>query len=253
LGWKNISGVQSMVLPTTLRGAAHDVLRRRVPRFKGCAFIVPNIVPLRRLHAPIAPAGVARIEEMQPDRQFDIPGQQRNGLRALLDRVDLEWIYAAPRGLFEPIGLVFWLAGEAVGLSLSRFEPSRGSVDGRIVHLQIASPAQEIADWIIAETARWLIQRGVGFIRCRASSPQTIRALQKAGFMARAEPGFWWASDGTPPPATADLGYLHLDDTLPLYERWVRRLIGDAVRSMRQRSEPQPGVNRSAEVAEGKQ
>jgi hypothetical protein len=84
------------------------------------------------------------------------------------------------------------------------------------VHLRIASTEQPIADWVVSETARRLSQTGAGFIRCRASAPMTINALQKTGFTAiHSDPGFWWAKDRTLPPDSIDVGYLRGDDALP--------------------------------------
>jgi hypothetical protein len=81
---------------------------------------------------------------------------------------------------------------------------------------KISSPKQPVADWILSETARWLVRAGAGFIRCRASNRQKVTALGKTGFIsASASPAYWWSKDGTPPPSIVDVGHLRGDDPLP--------------------------------------
>jgi hypothetical protein len=112
--------------------------------------------------------------------------------------------------------LGFQLRGEVIGLSLSQLEPSSSGPEGRMVHLQISSPEQPVADCIVAETARRLARAGAGVIRCRASIPQKVTALRKTGFLAvPPQPAHWWAKDGTPPPSIIDVSYLRADDALP--------------------------------------
>jgi hypothetical protein len=217
LGWKTLPAVQNMVLPVTLRGLAGDILHRRWSRRANYARAIPGFLPVRAPRAASSPICNTRVEEWQPGQELSsVALPQQNGLIALLELADLEWIWAAPRGLFRPVVLVFWVGGEAVGLSLSQLEPTGSGPDGRIVHLRIAPTEQSIADWVASETARRLSQAGAGFIRCRASAPMTINALRNTGFTAiHSEPGFWWAKDRTPPPVNIDVGYLRGDDALP--------------------------------------
>jgi hypothetical protein len=104
-----------------------------------------------------------------------------------------------------------------IGLSLSQIEPSASGPDGKIVHLQITNLDQSVIDWVISQTAKRLAQAGADVIRCRASSPQTIAALQRTGSIAApSQPVHWWARGGGSPPSAIDVGYLCANDALPL-------------------------------------
>jgi hypothetical protein len=216
LGWKRVSDVRVMILPVTLRGLVGNLLRRKAARHAKYARAIPGFVPVRSPRMAPPPAGDARVEEWRPGQKLRIPAPQRKGLVELLELTDLEWIYAAPRDLSQPMVLLFRLGDESVGLSLSQLEPSASGPDGRIVHLQISTPEQRVANWIVSETARRLSHAGAGLIRCRTSIPQTNIALRKTGFIAtHSEPTHWWAKDGTAPPSIIDVGYLRGDDALP--------------------------------------
>jgi hypothetical protein len=215
LGWKRPSEVQRMVLPVTLRGLAGNLLRRRSRRYAKHARAIPSFVPVRPPRVVPRPAA-ARVEEWRPGQKLSIPVPQRDGLVELLEPTDLEWFCAAPPGFMRPIVLVFLFGSEPVGLSLSQLEPSSSGLDARIVHLQISNFPQPVTDWIVSETSRRLAEEGAGVIRCRASTPQKVTALRKTGFItAPAEPAYWWAKDGTPPPSIIDVGYLRASDALP--------------------------------------
>jgi hypothetical protein len=216
LGWQRLPDVQRMVLPVTLRGLAANLLRRREVRQAKYARAIPGFVPVRSPRIAPPPAADARVEEWRSGQSLSIPIPQGDGLLELLELPDLEWIYAAPPGFIRPIVLVFLLGGEPVGLSLSQIEPSVTGPDARIVHLQISDPSQPVTDWIVSETAGRLAQAGAGVIRCRASTPEKVAVLRKAGFIAApAESACWWAKDGTPPPSIIDVGYLRGSDALP--------------------------------------
>jgi hypothetical protein len=216
LGWKRVSEVRVMVLPVTLRGFVGNLLRRKAARYTKGARVIPGFVRIRSPRRASPPADDARVEEWRPGQKLHIPAPQRKGLVELLELADLEWICAGPREFSQPMVLVFRLKDQSVGLSLSQLEPSASGPDGRIVHLQISSSEQPVADWIVSETARRLSKAGAGLIRCRASIPQTVTALRKTGFIAaRSEAAHWWAKDDTPPPSIIDVGYLRGDDALP--------------------------------------
>lgn len=217
LGWQCLSEVRRMILPVTLRGLAGNVLRRWGARHARYARAVPGLVPVRSPRLAPTPASDTRVEEWHPGQKLTIPLPQRAGLIELLEPADLDWLYAAPRRFIQPMVLVFSVGSEPVGLSLSQLEPSASGPDGKMVHLQIANCAQPVTDWIVSETARRLAQRGAGVIRCRASIPQTISALQRTGFItAPSQPVHWWARGGEPPPTAIDVGYLCANDALPL-------------------------------------
>jgi hypothetical protein len=216
LRWKRLSAVHQMVLPITLRGLAGNFLRRKAARYAKHARVIPPFIRTRPPRTAPAPAADVHVEEWRPGQKLEIPAPQRAGLVGLLELADLEWICAGPRQFSEPMALVFRLRDKSVGLSLSQLEPSASGPDGRIVHLQISSLEQPVANWIVSETTRRLAAAGAGLIRCRASTPQTVTALRKTGFIAaRSEAAQWWAKDGAPPPASIDVSYLRGDDALP--------------------------------------
>jgi hypothetical protein len=216
LGWKPLPEVQRMILPVTLRGLAGNLLRRRAALHAKYARAIPGGIPVRTPRKAPPPAAYASVDEWRPGSKLALPIPRRDGLVELLELADLEWIYAAPPSFIHPMVSVFRLGDEPVGVSLAQLEPSATGPDGRIVHLQISSPEQAVANWIVSETACRLARAGAGFIRCRASTPLTITALRKTGFItAQSEPAYWWAKDRTPPPSMIDVGYLRADDALP--------------------------------------
>lgn len=218
LGWKRLPDVQRYVLPIRARGLAGTWLRNRWPAAEVYARAIPNWILLSGPPRPPAPlAGVGRVAKWRPGTPAVLPVPQRDGLVQLLDQADLDWFSRAPPGVAQPLGLVFFLDDAPVGFSLSQIEPTVGGFDGCIVHLQIAHAAQAVADWIVAETASRLAARGVGIIRCRASSAEKIVALCKAGFALRESlPAYWWPKADSPTPVAIDGGYLRADDAVPL-------------------------------------
>jgi fatty-acyl-CoA synthase len=215
LGWKSLPAVYDMTLPVTFRGFVHKVLRNRAPRYAERARAIPRAIPARWPPKSTPFFSDACIEEWQPGQRLSIPVPQEGGLIALLQPADLEWMYKAPRRLLRPMVLTFWVGGESVGLSLSQLEPSAYGANGRIVHLQVSRPTEEIVEWVVCETARRLAEMGAELIRCRASHQSIVMVLRKTGFTTGSEPAFWWAKDGSPPPSSLDIGYLRGDDTIP--------------------------------------
>lgn len=215
LGWQRLAEAQRMILPVTLRSLAGNVLRHGNVHRAKYARTIPGFVRVRWPRPAPPPVADAHSEEWHPGRKLGIPVPRRNGLIELLDMSNLEWLHAAPPDFIRPIALTFLVGSEPVGFSLSQLEPSASGPDGKIVHVQMATLAQPIVDWVIAETARRLAQTGAGLIRCRASTPEIAVALRRTGFMAiRAQPAHWWATDGTPPPSAIEAGYLCADDAL---------------------------------------
>ena len=215
LGWAEISSVEKMILPVNLRGLTSNVLRRH-PEWGKYARAIPRFLPLRGPRAKPSPAADAQVAEWSPGQEIEIPIPHQDGLHELIEQSDLEWICAGPPRLFSTVVLVFRMAGKAVGFSLSQLEPSAGGPDGRIVHVQLAEPSPAVAEWVIAETARRLAERGAGFIRCRASTPLMIAAFRGVGFIAAgAEPVFWWGNGRSEPRDGIAVSYLRADDAVP--------------------------------------
>ncbi|WP_431266716.1 hypothetical protein [Dankookia sp. P2] len=112
-----------------------------------------------------------------------------------------------------------------MGFAYAHIEFTASGRDACIVHLQLARDCPALADWIVAETARRLALRGVGIIRCCASTEAKIAALRKAGFISwKPRPAFWWPKPDVPRPAQIDAGYLRADDFISftaLRGRWM--------------------------------
>lgn len=217
LGWQRLPDVCRMILPVRLRSIAGNILRRWGAHHARYSRAVPRFVRVRSPRLAPPPRRDARVEEWCPYQELGFPIPRRAGLLELLDSADLDWFYAAPRRFIQPILLVFSVASELVGLSLSQLEESASGPDGKIVHLQIGHLSQPVVDWMVSETAKRLADAGAGVVRCRASIPQTITALRRTGFVnIAAQPAHWWAKDGKPPPSVIEVGYLCANDALPL-------------------------------------
>jgi hypothetical protein len=224
LRWARLPDVQKYVLPIKARGLAGTLLRNRWPAGEGYARAIPGFIPVRRpRRRPAPPLGVARIAEWRPGTPPILPLPQRQGLVQLLDQVDQDWIARMPPGVAQLLGLAFFLDERPVGFSLSQIEPAVTGFDGCIVHLQAADQRlaarqeQAVMDWVVAETASRLAARGVGIIRCTASSPEKGAALRNTGFVAAGLlPSYWWPKAGMPTPTGIDAGYLRADDAIPL-------------------------------------
>jgi hypothetical protein len=216
LGWTRLPDVQSYLLPLRARDAAGAMLRNRWPVYEAYVRAVPDL-PLRRLRRAAAPrADAASVEEWRPGGTAHMPLPRGDGLVELLEPGDLDWMGRTPVGLARPFGLTFSLGREPVGFSLAQVEPGLTGLDGRIVHVLITHEAQEVADWVIAETAIRLAALGAGMIRCLASTPQKNIALRRAGFVSRAPlPSYWWSNSVALSPSASDIGYLRADDAIP--------------------------------------
>jgi hypothetical protein len=218
LGWKKLPNTQRYVLPIKARSLAGALLRNRWPAGEAYAKAVPAFVRLRRPSAPCPPAiGAAQVIEGRSPESMAQPAAEGRGLVQLLDPAVHDWMARMPPDVAQTLSLAFFLDDALVASSLSRIEPAATGFDGCIVHLQIARPLQAVADWVVAETASRLAERGVGLIRCLASSPRKQAALRKAGFSVRAPlASYWWPKPDFPTPVETDVGYLRADDAVPL-------------------------------------
>jgi len=217
LGWTKLPDVQSSFLPIRARGLAGAVLRNRWPAGEIYARAIPGFIPLRLpRRAPTPPFGVNRVVEWRPGTPALLPIPQQQGLVGLLDQAHLDWIARMPPALAQPLGLSFLLDDRPVAFSLSQIEPAVTGSEGRMVHLQVAHPAQAVVDWVVAETASRLAARGVGMIRCWASTPQKLAALRKTGFAIKGPlPSYWLSKSGISTPSALDAGFLSADNSMP--------------------------------------
>jgi hypothetical protein len=217
LGWTRLPDVQNYFLPIKARGLAGAVLRSRWPTAEVYATAIPRFIPIQRPRQSPAPTiGVARVAEWRPGTPAAPPLPQYGGLVQLLDQADRDWIAQMPSSVARVVGLSFFLDDALVGFSWSQIEPTVTGLDGRIVHLQAAHPAQAIMDWMVAETTSRLAAQDVGIIRCLASNPAKVAALRKAAFLLRRpSPSYWWPQAGVPAPSATDVGYLRADDSVP--------------------------------------
>jgi len=185
LGWTRLPDVQNYVLPVKVRGVASSMLRKRWPHREAYARAIPGMVPLRPpRRAPAPPGRIGRIANWRLARPTGLPDPQHQALVQLLDQAEQEWFARMPSAVAQPLGLVFYLDDTPIAFSLSQIEPTQTGFESRILHLQIADPAQAVVDWVVAETSLHLVARGAGIIRCWASSPEKVAALRRVGFVA---------------------------------------------------------------------
>ncbi|MGG5817774.1 hypothetical protein [Falsiroseomonas sp. HW251] len=217
LRWTRLPEVTKLVLPLRVRDFAATALRKWWPAQEPLARLVPGKIPYRWPKRPIRPHEAAHVVEWTPGTPLPVLRGAQDGLVELIEQADADWIAGMPRWLAQAVGLVFFLGEEPVGFTLSQIEPSAAGLDACLVHVQLSDHAQPLVNWIIAETASNLAARGVGIIRCLASSPSKIAALEMAGFFRTTpRPSYWWQRDREPAPTQLDAGYLRADDAVPL-------------------------------------
>lgn len=219
LRWTALEPVQEWVLHVKARNVAGGLLRRTWPAGEPLAKLVPPAIHIRRLPRAVSPSGaLARVEDLYGEVPSALPSPGPKGLVQILGQADRDWLATMPPALARPFGLVFLLNDEPVGASFSQLEPRSFGFAGRIVHLQIVqTAAQDVFDWVVAETARRLVKAGAGLIGCWASTPEKATALSNAGFIMRTlEPSYWWSRHRIPAPSRLDAGYLRADDAVPV-------------------------------------
>lgn len=241
LRWRPLPQVTKMVLPLRLRDLAANLLRTWRPGREGLARAIPRVIPFRQVPRAALPQPAPRVEEWRPGMALPLPAAE-GGLVELAEAGDLGWLRRMPPWLAQPFGLVFLLGDRPVGFSFSQVETSATGIEACLVHLQLARDAEDLAQWVVAETASRLSARGVGMIRCLASTPAKVAALERSGFVrTRPRPAFWWQKDGAPPPGRLDAGYLRADDAMPFATLRARRLAtasGDALGLPRLMTQP---------------
>ena len=245
LHWRKLSPARNYILPATMRGLLANLLRVAWPPHEALARLVPHTLPYRpHRRRPSPGVDGVRCVYLGPDRWFDLASQRVSGLAAELGQQHWAWLNAMPRGFAQPLGLLFLVRNDVLGVSLSQIEPAAAGLDARILHVQVAHRDDRLLARIFAETAAELIAQGADFIRCRVSAPAKIAAAEVSGFRFVQEvPCFWWSTPGMPVPAAADLGYLRGDDALPLPALRGRRL------SRRHRGREEPFGRRTDELA----
>jgi hypothetical protein len=214
LKWQRLDDVETFFLPISARMLAADAARRlRIPG-QNLAALLPRALTLRSPRMmpmpPEAEISIWRSGELAP-----LPHGDSHELIALLSNWDREWWSAAPARLGKFVGLLFSIGGEPVGVSFSRIERCTPGARARIIHLQFSNSRDEVLDWAIAETARYLMSCGVELIRCRSSCTITSKSLRRCGFLAwKPSPTFWWSGADRSPPRSTYLTYNRADDSL---------------------------------------
>jgi hypothetical protein len=219
LKWQYIGEVDEYVLPRTARMLVAWGLRG-IGRSTGkAARWVPAVLPFRSLRGVQSRTPGMHVEPIPDERCVSFPRPDGGALSELLDDSDRAWLAEAPSRLGELIGLQFSIDGKPVGISLGRVEPYAPGRIGKILHLQVAMCPPGTIDWIIAETAQRLVERGAEMLVCRASCPKIGRALRHLGFFCLQDrAAFWWPGTGGRVTGSIDLTYLRADDALPFDE-----------------------------------
>jgi hypothetical protein len=233
LGWTSAPDAHRYVLPIRTRGAAATWLRRHWPRRERLAEAVPDLSFFRRpRRAPALAGGTVQIEDPDQGILSSLPLPARSGLVQILLDSERRWISRMPLWFAQPAWLAFSIDGRPVGRSFSQMEPTASGFEACIVHLEALDESTAVMNWIVSETARFLVGRGAGLIRCSASSSHKAAALVKSGFLnCGIRPSYWWHAAGTPAPSSLDAGYLRGDDALPFAALRSRRLHDRGVRS----------------------
>lgn len=215
LRWQRAGDVKEYVLPLTARMLAAWGLRGL--GFKAAsAALVPARFPCRRLKAAQVPASRARVEPIGGHDDAPLPQPAGYAFAGILDRPNLAWLTNAPATLQDVIALKFFIGADPVGMSLSRMEPYARRRAGKILHFQIDSCPASAIDWLLAETARRLVERGAEMLLCRTCCPIVGEALRRLGFFWLQDAAVhWWSPDGTQMNGPMHLTYLRADDALP--------------------------------------
>ena len=211
--WMPLPMVSSYVLPIKMRGLAANLIRQHWWEREKLAVSIPNFLPARKPKRIAAPTSNAAIRLLADDDAVSVTPPARQGLVQLLETPHWQWLAKMPHDLAQPLGLLFSLDDKPVGVSFSQIEPAATGLDARIVHLQ-CQPSH--TRWIASETAQFLMQQGVGFIRCCVSSDDKIEALKDVGFVkAKEVPCHWLPREAPTIPTTIDVSYLRGDDAMP--------------------------------------
>lgn len=219
LKWQYIGEVDEYVLPRTARMLVAWGLRG-IGRGTGkAAQWVPSVLPFRSLRGVQSRTSGMRVEPVPDANCVSFPRPDGGALSELLDESDRAWLAEAPSRLGELIGLQFSIDGEPVGVSLSRVEPYAPGRAGKILHLQVAMCPPATIDWMVAETAQRLVERGAEMLVCRASSQRIGRALRHLGFFRLQDrAAYWWPGTAGRVTGSIHLTYLRADDALPFDE-----------------------------------
>jgi hypothetical protein len=214
LKWESLPSASSYILPIKARGLVANLIRQGWWEYEALARTIPNFLPLRPpRHIAPPQAKRAEMHVLTPDDTVNVIPPKQTGLVQLLETSHWQWLARMPTGLAMPLGLQFSLDGVPVGVSFSQIEPSASGLDAKIVHLQFTDAS--IGAWVISATAQTLANRGVGFIRCCASTAEKTTALERVGFIKSKEIPCHWLPHMVGIPSSIDVGYLRGDDAMP--------------------------------------
>ncbi len=215
LKWRCIGEVKRWILPLRARDLAALALRKR--RRERLARVVPGFIRVRRPRAVSPPSASARVGEWRPGDAALFPKPETDGAAAVIDEANLQWLAAAPPEVATVRAFCFSVERVLLGFAVTQLEPTPLGAEGKIVHFQVAQESAALLGWMVNEVVRRLASAGAGIVRARSGTPALDSALHHAGFLvARAEPVYWWGSDGPPSGAPLHLSYLRADDGIPL-------------------------------------
>lgn len=211
LQWSRLQDAQDFVLPLTLGVTVQSASLPWAGGIGRISRLVPNLPltlpsPRPPLPFPSAEMRVRQLGEDVPATMSDV-----DGFSPVLDCSTLDWLLRAP----PPVGTIrelsFHAEGQSVGLVICRIKTQSFGKTASILHLHTTYP--KAIEWMVSRTVSYLRERGVGFIRCRSSSPQWARALRKRRFLPRTpQPAYWWSRTTPAPDGPMQLTLLRADD-----------------------------------------
>lgn len=214
LHWAVLPSASSYILPIKARNLVGNLIRQRWSEYERAARIVPNVVSLRGPKRVKPPSGKrAMVKILAANDTVPAIPTDTAGLTEMLETPHWQWLAAMPRGMAEPLGILFLLDDMPVGITFSQIETAAFGLDAKIVHLQGSNAA--ICAWMVSVTAEILAERGVGFVRCYVSTEAKITAMEQAGFIKSKDVPCYWYPRAWPTPASVDVSYLRGDDAMP--------------------------------------
>lgn len=220
LGWQELTPLALFILPVRLGAAVKRLSRTvhfpltKIPGGVADAMSVRIASPKTEL-TPSGQLSVAKLEHGQAIPEIaSLPG--RTALSAELTTREAEWLSRAPKPMGEFLWLVFSVDGNPAGITLSRVYYEGPFRKANLLHVQAGAPSASLYDWMVAETARQLIERGVHWIVGRFGCSVAVEACRRVGFRQRVGPVrvFWWDEKHKLPKVPLDVTWVCGDDSL---------------------------------------